>query len=576
MGDGGAEGFDPAAVRAKYLAERDKRLIPGRADIRDLSRDEHFARYRDDPFTAATHRDPVHDDVDVVIVGGGIAGLVAGAQLRKAGIERIRILDQAGGFGGTWYWNRYPGVMCDVESYMYMPMLEELGYVPTTRYAFGEEIRLHLEAIGDHFDLRSDALFHTGVTGAEWDEAAARWRIHTDRDDEVTCRYYVLAVGLLNLLKLPAVSGMEDFAGPSFHTARWDYDVTGGAPGDPDLTKLGDKVVGPHRHRRDRHPVPAPAGGVGQARGRVPAHAVGGRRARQPTHRSRLRRRLGAGLAAGPDGQLPGDHARPEGRRGSRRRRVDAPLRGGPPPAEGGHPRGVHARRRGARLRDHGGAPPPSGGAGGGSRHGRDPQAALPVPVQAPVLPRRVPERVQQRQRHPRRLSRPASTRVTEKGPVVDGHQYEVDVLIYGTGFEPEVTPLYRRAGHPIVGRDGLSLAEKWEPGAATLFGMMTRGFPNLFVMPAPAQQCVVTVNYTQLAVLGAEFIGGAVRHPRAARREGVRRERRGRGGLDAEDRRLVRRRQRRHVAVHAVPHQPGGQPGVAEPAQRQLRPRLR
>ena len=144
--------------------------------------------------------------------------------------------------------------------------------------------------------------------------------------------------------------------------------------------------------------------------------------------------------------------------------------------------------------------------------------------------------------------------RVTEKGPVVDGHQYEVDVLIYGTGFEPEVTPLYRRAGHPIIGRDGLSLAEKFEPGPATLFGMMTRGFPNLFVMPAPAQQCVVTVNYTQLAVLGAEFIGGAVRHPRAARREGVRRERRGRGGLDPEDRRLVRRRQRGHVAVHARP----------------------
>ncbi|MET0903255.1 MAG: monooxygenase, partial [Acidimicrobiales bacterium] len=100
---------------------------------------------------------------------------------------------------------------------------------------------------------------------------------------------------------------------------------------------------------------------------------------------------------------------------------------------------------------------------------------------------------------------------ITEKGPVVDGHQYEVDVLIYGTGFEAEVTPLYRRAGHPILGREGLSLAEKFEPGPATLFGMMTRGFPNLFVMPAPAQQCVVTVNYTQLAVLGAEFIGHAV-----------------------------------------------------------------
>ena len=105
-----------------------------------------------------------------MIVGGGIAGLLAGAELRKAGIERIRIVDQAGGIGGTWYWNRYPGVMCDVESYIYMPMLEELGYVPTHRYAFGEEIRLHLQAIADKFDLVDDALFHTGVAQAEWDD----------------------------------------------------------------------------------------------------------------------------------------------------------------------------------------------------------------------------------------------------------------------------------------------------------------------------------------------------------------------------------------------------------------------
>ena len=148
-----AESYDPEAVRAKYLAERDKRLVPGRADIRDLRTDEHFAGYRDDPFTPVVDRDPVVDEVDVVIVGGGIAGVLAGAQLRKAGIERIRIIDQAGGIGGTWYWNRYPGVMCDVESYIYMPMLEELDYIPTQRYAFGEEIRRHLEAVADRFDL---------------------------------------------------------------------------------------------------------------------------------------------------------------------------------------------------------------------------------------------------------------------------------------------------------------------------------------------------------------------------------------------------------------------------------------
>src|SRR5207302_3040976 len=169
----GASRYDPEAVRAKYLAERDKRLLPGRADIRDLTRDEHFARYREDPFTPVTPRDAIADDTDVVIVGAGIAGLLAGARLREAGIERIRVVGQAGGVGGTWYWNRYPGVMCDVESYIYLPMLEELGYVPKTRYAFGEEIRTHLEAIAAKYDLVSDALFHTGVTEAAREDSAA-------------------------------------------------------------------------------------------------------------------------------------------------------------------------------------------------------------------------------------------------------------------------------------------------------------------------------------------------------------------------------------------------------------------
>ena len=267
----------PRGVRAKYLAERDKRLVPGRAEIRDLRSDEHFAGYRNDPFTPVAERDPVADEVDVVIVGGGIAGVLAGANLRKAGIERIRIIDQAGGVGGTWYWNRYPGVMCDVESYIYMPMLEELDYIPTRRYAFGEEIRDHLEAVAERFDLVDDALFHTGVTRAEWHEDAARWRIPTDRGDEINCRWYVLAVGILNLMKLPAIPGMEDFAGRSFHT---------GAVGLRLHRRRADEPLRPvrqgrgdHRHRSQRYPVRAAAGRVGQAPLRLPAHAVGHRRA---------------------------------------------------------------------------------------------------------------------------------------------------------------------------------------------------------------------------------------------------------------------------------------------------------
>jgi cation diffusion facilitator CzcD-associated flavoprotein CzcO len=218
--------FDAQAVHAKYKGERDKRMVAGRAAIRDLTRDEAFAEYLADPFTSVVSRDSLSEDVDVAIVGSGMAGVVVGAQLRKIGIKQIRLIDRAGGFGGTWYWNRYPGVMCDVESYCYMPMLEEMGYIPKHRYAFGQEIREVIEAIAAKFDLVDSALFHTGVEKSEWDESLGRWVILTDRGDEIRARYVVMATGILNLMKLPALPGMETFRAKAFHTARWDYEYT--------------------------------------------------------------------------------------------------------------------------------------------------------------------------------------------------------------------------------------------------------------------------------------------------------------------------------------------------------------
>ncbi len=509
--DGEAASYDPTAVHAKYLAERDKRLVPGRADIRDLASDEHFARLRQDPFTPYTERDPVTDDVDVVIVGGGMAGVLAGAQLRKNGVERIRIIDQAGGIGGTWYWNRYPGVMCDVESYIYLPMLEELGYIPTQRYALGEEIRVHLEAIAERFDLLPDALFHTSLTRAEWDEDAARWRVRTDHDDEITCRYYVLAVGILNLMKLPAIAGMEDFEGRSFHSARWDYAYTGGAPGQP-LTELSDKVVGL---------VGTGATGI-QCLGPLADAAE---------HVYVFQR---TPSAIGVRGNRPTDPAFADGLEpGWQRERMDnfqAIMLGRAVDedlvddgwthhfASVHHPprwKGMTTEEylRSAEENDYGIM----------EEHRRRVEELVADPATAEILKpyyRYLCKRPCFHDEYLEVFNRPNVTlvdcpggieRVSERGPVVDGREYEVDCLVYGTGFEPESTPLARRAGHDIVGRDGVVLAEKWADGAASLFGMTSRGFPNLFIMPAPGQQAVVTVNYTQLAVLGAEFVGGAV-----------------------------------------------------------------
>jgi cation diffusion facilitator CzcD-associated flavoprotein CzcO len=504
--------YDPEAVRAKYLLERDKRLVPGRSDIQDLRADERFARYRDDPFTPFIERDPVVDDVDVVIVGGGIAGVLAGAQLRKAGIERIRIIDQAGGIGGTWYWNRYPGVMCDIESYIYLPMLEELDYVPTNRYAFGEEILHHLEALADRFDLAADGLFHTGVTRAEWQEDTLRWRIRTDREgDEITCRWYVLAVGILNLMKLPAIPGMEDFAGRSFHAARWDYEYTGGGRHEP-LTGLADKVVGLiGTGATSIQCVPPLAESAKQLYVFQRTPSAIGERGNRPTDPD-----FAKGLGPGwQKARMDNFQAIMVGRPVEVDQVDDgwthhyAPVHH--PPREPGMTSAEYLRS--AEVLDYGVM----------DAHRRRVEELVADPATAEILKphyRYLCKRPCFHDEYLLAFNNPNVTlidcpagieRITEQGPVVDGHQYELDCIIYGTGFEAEVTPLFRRAGHEIVGRGGVTLAEKWADGAASLFGMMIRGFPNMFVMPAPGQQSVVTVNYTQLAVFGAKFIGGAI-----------------------------------------------------------------
>lgn len=506
-----SEGFDQDAVHEKYLAERDKRLVPHRADIRDLETDEYFARYRDDPFTQTEQRDPVADDVDVVIVGGGIAGVQVGARLRQAGVGRIRIIDRAGGIGGTWYWNRYPGVMCDIESYIYLPMLEELDYIPTERYCSGDEIRRHLENIAQKFDLTDDALFHTGVTRAAWQEDTARWRIETDQGDVVTCRWYVLAVGILNLLKLPVIPGMQEFGGHSFHTARWDYGYTGGGPRQA-LTGLEDKVVGL----------------IGTGATGIQCVAPLAQSARQLFVFQRTP------SAIGERGNRPTDSDFAEGLApGWQRARMDnfqSIMLGRPTEVDEIDDGWTHhyaaaqnaPRVEGMSVADYmRSVEELDYGIMESHRHRVDELVADPTTAEV-LKPyyRYICKRPCFHDEYFPAFNLPNVTlvdcpagmdRISEQGPVVDGQQYAVDCLIYGTGFEAELTPLFHRVGQEIVGRQGVTLADKWADGASSLFGMLSRGFPNMMVMPAPGQQAVVTVNYTQLATLGAEFIGRAI-----------------------------------------------------------------
>jgi cation diffusion facilitator CzcD-associated flavoprotein CzcO len=508
----GPTSFDPDAVRAKYEAEREKRMVSGRAAIRDLAHDDAFAEYRKDPFTPVTPRDPIDDDVEVAIIGAGIAGVVVGAQLRKQGIDSIRLIDQAGGVGGTWYWNRYPGVMCDVESYCYMPMLEEMEYIPKKRYAQGEEIRQHVEAIARRFDLVGSALFHTGVASTEWRDDLSRWVLHTDRGDEIRARYVIMAVGILNLMKIPVIPGMETFTGAAFHTARWDYGYTGGSQEDPRLTNLADKVVGivgtgasaiqaipplaesaEHLYVFQRTP-----GAVG-VRADRPTSDDFAASLRPGWHRARNENFQSVMLGLPVDVDLVDDGwCHHFARINNQRFEPDMTMEQYMLQVDE-FDFGVMELHR-QRIRD-----------------------TITDPVKVDLLMPYYKYSCRRPLFHDEFL--PALNRenvtivdcptgidcVTEHGLVVDGHEYELDCIVYSTGFEPEVTPLPRRAGHEIVGRGGRTIADKWKHGGATLFGLMTAGFPNMFLMPCPGQQAVVTVNYTLIAEVGAAHIAATI-----------------------------------------------------------------
>src|SRR5215469_15447887 len=234
--------FDPDALREKYRQERDKRL---RADGNDqyIEVKGDFRHYVDDPYVEAPiARGPLTDEVDALVIGGGFGGLLAAARLREAGVEKIRIVEKGGDFGGTLYWNRYPGAQCDIESYIYLPLLEETGYLPKEKYSFAQEIRDHSRRIGEHFDLYKDACFQTEIREIRWLEDEKRWLVTTNRDDAIRARYVVMSNGPLNRPKLPGIPGIDTYKGHSFHTSRWDYAYTGG-DSSGGLTRLADKRV---------------------------------------------------------------------------------------------------------------------------------------------------------------------------------------------------------------------------------------------------------------------------------------------------------------------------------------------
>jgi cyclohexanone monooxygenase len=223
-------GVNIDALRARYDVERDKRLRDdGNEQYLEIAGD--LERFAEDHYVVEhAARDAIRANVDAVVVGGGFGGIMAAARLRQSGLRDVRIVEKGSRLGGTWYWNQYPGAQCDIESYVYMPLLEELGVMPSERYARAPEILSHAEQMARHFELLDDAILQTVVTSADWDEPSRRWQVRTDCDDLLSARFVVLCTGPLHRPKLPGVKGIEKFKGRAFHTSRWDYAYTGGGP----------------------------------------------------------------------------------------------------------------------------------------------------------------------------------------------------------------------------------------------------------------------------------------------------------------------------------------------------------
>ncbi|QIB65901.1 flavin-containing monooxygenase [Kineobactrum salinum] len=509
MTDSVTPDIDFDALEKRYTEEREKRL---RADGlgQYLSLSGTFSSFDADPNApTAFEREPVERRTDIVIIGGGYGGLLTAVQLRKHNVTDITIIEKGADFGGTWYWNRYPGVRCDVESYIYVPMLEETGFVPSEKYAKGAEIYEQCRLIARKFDLYRDALFQTITKTLAWNETTQRWLVRTNRGDTIEARFVVSATGVYSSPKLPKIPGIEAFEGASFHTSRWDYAFTGGDT-DGNLTGLKGKkvgVIGTGSTGIQCVPPVAEYADELYLFQRTPASVdIRGNRPTDiswfkslpsgwETERvmnftlwtsgvpqvedmiddsmSNLCRETAAQAVARSEGVDEDELNKAEILRMERvRRRVEAIVKD-KTTAEALKPYFHYFCKRPGFSDDY-----------------------------LQVFNRRNVTLVD--------TGGNGIEKVTPRGIVVGGREYELDCIVYATGFD-FMTSFTRESGLSIVGTGGRSLEEHWSHGAKTLFGMQTNGFPNLFLLSMV--QAGMSVNYRHSADEQSKYVADLIFH---------------------------------------------------------------
>ncbi len=480
-------------IKKKFAEARDLRLAyrpEGTAQFQfDLSGD--LAKYETDPYGGdIVDREPIDDTVEVLFIGGGFSALLTSARLREVGVESIRIVERGADVGGTWYWNRYPGVACDVVAYDYLPLLDEMQYVPTRHYARGDEIFGHCKAIAERYNLYELAVFQTTVTSTTWNEVEQVWHVTTDRGDRMRAKFVVCANGTLTKPKLARIKGMETFAGHSFHTSRWDYDYTGS-----DLSNLSDKVVGI----------------IGTGATAVQAISHLGASAKELF----VFQRTPSSIDVREDWETDQAWAATLEPGWQAKRRVKAMTN---PPLSA-----MQIDKRANMTTEEKVQRQEMANIDYMMRIHRRIEDLVEDPATAEALkpwymfmckrPCFHNEYLPTFNRANVHLVDTHGEGITEigpNGPIFGGKEYKLDLLIYATGFEVQKTGTYNR----IVGSGGVDLQDKYTEGIRTVLGIHTHGYPNMFIMGG--YQASFNFNLTDVLQAQGDHIAACIDHVRS------------------------------------------------------------
>jgi cyclohexanone monooxygenase len=479
-------------IKRKFAEERDLRLNyrpEGTAQYTsDLDGD--LSHFGDDPYGGNFEpRAAINDTVEVLFTGGGFSALLSIARLREYGVKSIRIVERGADVGGTWYWNRYPGAACDVPSYDYLPLLEELDYIPSRRYARATEIYEHCQRIAKHYNIYDLAVFQTTVTSTVWNEEEKMWHVKTDRGDHMKARFVVCANGPMAKPKLSKIKGIPTFKGKSFHSSRWDYDYTG-----KNLEKLKGKrvaIIGTGATAVQVIPEVAKTAKELYVFQRTPScidirndwatDPNWARKLKPGWQAARRQRAIDGSDPHAPKTAVKAEVPPEEKVRRQENANIDYVM-------------WLHSRIDEI-VEDKATA-----------------ESLKPwymFMCKRPTFHDEFLPTFNQPNVHLVDTHGKGVTEITEKGPVANGEQYEVDLIVYATGFEVQKTGIYNQ----IIGRNGLELNEKYKDGIRTLLGIHSHGYPNLFIMAG--YQASFQFNITDVLSVQGDHIAACIKYTR-------------------------------------------------------------